>query len=210
MPAPSFKILDRSPTIQKKLREALLEKYNQSLGSDFETRLGEILDRLHDFIAEKFFASPTYESLTSGKLRADFGFSDEYLPEIDEAINWMLELDAHYEVIGQKIVMKIDFRANTDNVRFYDSNGHRIDWLDWLLYADTDEVVANYKVKYKEGHGRSHMAVMIGSDDSFSFSVDPAFAGKENDNWISKTLKSNVLGIKNFLKKEMNNAFKQS
>jgi len=200
-----IKIKDSAPSIQSKLENAFIKKYKTSLGKNFEKRAGEILNRLHDFLAEKFRETDTYRSLISGKLRADFGFSDEYLSSIDEAIDYMLELGIEFEIKNKKIILLVNFLPNTDNIHYYNSNGNRIDWLDWLLYSGTDEVVSNYRVSYRENKGRSHMAIMIGPNDEFSFQVDPDFAGVENDNWISKTLKNNIEPIKRFLIKELHN-----
>jgi hypothetical protein len=82
-------------------------------------------------------------------------------------------------------------------------NGDKIHWLYWLLMKGTDVVVPDYNVKFIQGAGRSHMAIMV-RDDYVGYHVDDQYAGVEGYNWITRTLKTNKQEFLNIVKKYIN------
>jgi len=83
----------------------------------------------------------------------------------------------------------------------YQSKGGKVDWLDWLLTAGTSEVVSGYRVMYGFfDTSRTGQAIMVKSKTK-GFSIDPDYAGTENDNWITRSLKRVEGNISNLFQK---------
>jgi hypothetical protein len=71
----------------------------------------------------------------------------------------------------------------------YASKGGDVNWLEWLLTSGTSEVVANYRIIYGDFRSsRTKEAIMIPSK-SGGFKFDAEFAGTEDNNWITRSLK---------------------
>ena len=83
----------------------------------------------------------------------------------------------------------------------YQSKGGKVDWLDWLLTAGTSEVISGYRVMYGFfDTSRTGQAIMVKSKTK-GFSIDPDYAGTENDNWITRSLKRVEGNISNLFQK---------
>lgn len=74
----------------------------------------------------------------------------------------------------------------------YDSNGHEIEWLKWLLYSGTSVIIDDYWVMYT-GTGepnpasRTEDAIMVPSGKSKkNFKIRPTYAGTAGNNWITR------------------------
>ena len=83
----------------------------------------------------------------------------------------------------------------------YQSKGGKVDWLDWLLTAGTSEVISGYRAMYGFfDTSRTGQAIMVKSKTK-GFSIDPDYAGTENDNWITRSLKRVEGNISNLFQK---------
>jgi hypothetical protein len=83
----------------------------------------------------------------------------------------------------------------------YQSKGGKVDWLDWLLTAGTSEVISGYRVMYGFfDTSRTGQAIMVKSKTK-GFSIDPDYAGTEDDNWITRSLKRVEGNISNLFQK---------
>ena len=83
----------------------------------------------------------------------------------------------------------------------YQSKGGKVDWLDWLLTAGTSEVISGYRVMYGFfDTSRTGQAIMVKSKTK-GFSIDPDYAGTENDNWITRSLTRVEGNISNLFQK---------
>ena len=192
--------------IQREIKNAIYQKYQESTG--LRKRLDDAAFKIANFFYRKFIESDTFTSLVYGELRAEFGFSDEYLNDIETVIANMITVELDSERTNKTNFIKITFGV-IDNESLdlsegsYYSKGGLVPWLKWLLMDGTSELVAGYNVFIKEGIGRSHMAVMI-PDNYVSYSVDPQYAGTEEDNWITRTLKANKQEFLKMIKDAMN------
>lgn len=198
-------ILDSNQAIAQKVRKALREAVKKE---DFlNTKVQKIIDFIAQFLYEKFISSSTYFSLTSGTLRAEFGLDDSEVTKLPDIIIDMLTIKSDLDFAnGQiKIVIKfIDDNFDPDKLGSYVSvnkkgESHTIPWLRWLLTAGDNDVVADHVVALKEGKGRSEMAIMIKPNISGSYSVDPEYSGKIEDNWITRTIKYNLPEIQKII-----------
>ena len=83
----------------------------------------------------------------------------------------------------------------------YQSKGGKVDWLDWLLTAGTSEVISGYRVMYGFfDTSRTGQAIMVKSKTK-GFSIDPDYAGTQDDNWITRSLKRVEGNISNLFQK---------
>jgi len=83
----------------------------------------------------------------------------------------------------------------------YQSKGGKVDWLNWLLTAGTSEVISGYRVMYGFfDTSRTGQAIMVKSKTK-GFSIDPDYAGTQDDNWITRSLKRVEGNISNLFQK---------
>ena len=83
----------------------------------------------------------------------------------------------------------------------YQSKGGKVDWLEWLLTAGTSEVISGYRVMYGFfDTSRTGEAIMVKSKTK-GFSIDPMYAGTQDDNWITRSLKKVEGNISNLFQK---------
>ncbi len=203
----SIKIVENSLTLQKKIKEAISKKYN---GSKLEKNVKLLNEELAKFFYIKFLESDTFYALTEGDLRGEFGFSDSYLNNIEEvcrqiaAVYMSVEQDTSKKFIRINIGVSDNDDIDLNDIGAYSTeDGVKIYWLYWLLTQGTNVVVPDHNVKFIQGAGRSHMAIMV-QDDYVSYSVDEQFAGVDGDNWITRTINKNKNEFLNIIKRHIN------
>jgi hypothetical protein len=199
-----FKITTRSETIEKRIIAALQAKVaNDGYPKKIDKVAAELHDKLTGIIRAAVLSSNEFQSLTNGKLRADFGLDDNIVSILPGILVDLFEVyyeDA--EVSNPKDIFSIRFvvRARSEDDPYMQSayqrahytskkSGEIIQWLRWLLFAGGDVINETYKVKLVDGKGRSGMAIMI-TGDNFSFKVDGEFSGTERSNMVSRAIDS--------------------
>lgn len=209
----SFKITTPVIKLQNDIKKAIIKKF------ETESPLRKKLDgpnsiniELAKFFYQKLVESNTFISMMHGDLRAEFGFTDSYLEQLDDICVAIAAVYLNYKVSTGKDFLTIiiglhdkdDFDYEEYGV-FTTEKGEKIYWLYWLLTQGTTPVVPGYKVLKKEGRGRSNMAIMINKDDgSYNYSVDSLHAGTVEDNWITRVLNANKQEFLGIIKKHFN------
>lgn len=192
-----IKITTSTADIRKKLKTAIGEKLQQSSAERFL----DLQDKIVDFFVGKFKQTDTYYSLVSpsGILRGEFGITNSIAVRMDNIITRLLRVYIEQEdnpSLANKKITKITIgvsRKDYTDVNIADlgtiisENGFLVPWLEWLLFAGTEPVVANHYVFFKQDAGRSRIAIML-EDDNESYSVAPEHAGTIGSNWITRTL----------------------
>lgn len=189
-------ILDSNQAIAQKVRKALRDAVQKD--AFLNNKVQKTIDFIGQFLYEKFVSSSTYFSLTSGTLRAEFGLDDSEVAKLPDIIIDMLTINSDLDFKNGKIkiiIKFIDENFDPNKLGSYTSINKKgeatiIPWLYWLLTAGTDDVVTDHYMAAIPGVGRSEMAIMIKEEGS-TYSVDPEYAGVENDNWITKTIRYN-------------------
>lgn len=193
-------ILDSNQIIAQRVKKAIREAM---LKDKFIDKMREMVDFIYEFLYEKFITSSTYYSLIGGTLRAELGLDDSEVAKLPQMIADMLVAKAYVDFSNGKtrvIISFIDKDFDPNKVGSYTSVNKKgettiIPWLYWLLTAGTENVVTDHYMKLIPGAGRSEMAIMI-KEEGETFSVDPEYAGTENDNWITKTIRYNFPEIR--------------
>lgn len=204
----NLKITTHHNTISASIRQAINKQMKSGALKDKFFRL---TDHIRDLLFDAFIHSDTYHSLTGGHLRGEFGLTDTQVSKLPDLVKKFI--DVEIEISSKKgglysIALRfsdydeIDFA--TDGA-FVTEKGDIINWLWWLLSAgdSTIESIDGYNVYFKQGQGRSGMAIMLETDGQ-SYSIDGYFAGTPTDNWITRTLRYNINSIAATIKEVMN------
>jgi hypothetical protein len=195
-----IRIINRAPTVQKRLEKAIFEKFKETrYPIKLDKSASLIIDELRDILKASLFQSPEFTSLMSGTLRKDFGLSDEKVAELAPIIMNLATVQYDVEIETNRLIINFYIEALDEsepltlsalNRASYISpkSGELIDWLRWLIYEGTTKISQTHRVKTLEGKGRSHMGVMIIDKGNNGFSVDPQFAGVAGANFVSRSI----------------------
>lgn len=183
----------------KIIREDLskrMKKNSQKISVDSKKNVSEIVQKA-------LFASPTTSSLLSGKLKDDFGLTNNIantaVNNIIKAISENIELKIISSnngslvstVIIQLLPSDIKKLVSVGGASFPSTRG-QVDWLEWLLTRGSQIVVGDFwlypKARGKTRSGGTSIMVEIGQTPRQPFRVDPAHAGTIDDNFITRAL----------------------
>lgn len=198
-----MKIKTTIRSLNAALKKAVVKKLNNEEVPKINKAIEALYADLYNLLQELILASPEFNSLMNGKLRADFGLSDDVLYKM--ASNIVYIVNVYYEIIndpkkGPIIRFEIGARPKDDpyltdaieQLSYISAkSGLRINWLEWLLFSGTSTINEVYSVQYLTGVGRSGMAIMRVLKNGVEFSVDPEFAGVEGDNMVSRMILRN-------------------
>ena len=192
-----MKIVESNPEIRKRILTALLEEVRDSFNKSIPTLKNKIGDLIRDAITSE----PEYQSLVSGKLRAELGVADA-----EDKVRTLLEIwknNIDVEIKPFRITnlglsgglsincIKSDFSdvlgssaANMeDTVR-----GYSLPWLSWLLLEGGKILVKDHSlVVGSSSFSRTGEAIMRASTNG-TWRVPPEFAGTETNNWITRAI----------------------
>lgn len=178
------------------VRKKLFEEIKQEIKSRLYQSRAEIKIAASNIIMDGIKNSPTVASLLGGELKYDFGLTST---EVSTAINKMLSIihrnigiDINFNDSGLSMTIQIgvsDEYINELSEISYDSNGHDIRWMEWLLTKGTTVVVNGFEVKYLDKFSeasRNGYVIMIPSGGTFR--VNPQYAGNVGSNFISRVI----------------------
>lgn len=206
----TLEIITPTNSIVAKLKQAINKKLSKE--QLIEHRATIAGHAVRNFLISKFMQSEVYFSLTGGYLRGEFGLTDKQVSKIPDILDDLIHVYIQHTEEKEKGIFKVkigivspaDFDPNKHGV-FISEKGDAIHWLWWLLTQGTQPVVEGYSVFFKQGIGRSEMAIMVKSE-GYNYSIDNYFAGTENDNWITRVVKAHQKEIEVILKGKLNHA----
>lgn len=173
---------------------------------------------LSGIIHTQLSTSPTVVSLIGGKLRDDFGLRSS------EAI---IAVDSIVQALSDNFEIKISRGSNQYIARLsidllpsglslsgfvtgdsYQANGGSVDWLEWLLTRGTQVIIGDYflfenAAGNTRSGGRSIMVPIRNKLSGEPFRVDPAHAGTEASNFITRSLEPIYPAIVNMVLEEV-------
>lgn len=205
-----FKFTETVGSFIKKFKQAFQSVFRQK----FKNKNILIKEKVKRVIRAALFGAPEVHSLLFGKLRLDFGLTNEVANqvvfEIIEKITNNIAIEAIYDTNN---LVDISFKFNAlsvqqllmiRNASYFSVNSageqSKVPWLEWLLLRGTQVVVPGFAVAYgnysKGYQSRTKEAIMVSLDNPNSsrnstnepFRVDPEFAGTENDNFITRAI----------------------
>ena len=97
-------------------------------------------------------------------------------------------------------------QVSTSNA-VYNSNGHQITWLDWLMTRGTKVVVEDFEFVSTDYDDKSRSGGGFMLPTGGVFRVDPKFAGTAGDNFITKAIIANDENIRRIIQEEFKRLF---
>jgi hypothetical protein len=192
-----IKIIDTVDSIRAKINFELRHEVDRRM----RTAAPIIQARAGTLIASRLTNSPHAQSILSGQLQKDFGLTENVakaaLTQLIAAVKRNIRVELR-GVTGSQLVFTMSVSILPEgltsvlgNIGTYESNGHQIGWMRWLLTKGVEVVVEDYFVAYGPSiQSRSGGALMLNTGKSGrDFRVDPAFAGTENDNFVVNTIR---------------------
>jgi hypothetical protein len=192
----TLKLVDSSSQIEKNILSTLKTILEQAIGDSIR----ETSDKVKDIVKKALQTEPEYGSLKNGELRYNFGISDT--SNVDIVIDKLVDtlqieikpikngpkgLSGGYEI---NMINSQDFGGvlNTDAAMVVDEKGgYKLPWLEWLLLRNNEFIIKNYEIQLGPNPAsRTGNAIMVESNDSWR--VPPAFAGSQENNWITRAL----------------------
>lgn len=188
----NIKLNETSASINRKLLGAL----NSELKRIFNKSLSGLTSEIRKIVKQAILSTPEVDSLKYGKLKADFGLTNDYTDLIAENIALSTEVQLKtfkLSLSGFSNVLTIYINSDRMNVllsSFYSQQvtekGVSLPWLEWLLMSGDSIIIQDYHVDYGlYQQSRSGMALMFPKG---FYRVPPEFSGTEQNNFITRAL----------------------
>ena len=182
-----------------------------------------IESRVSELLRVKMNSSDTIQELKNGQLKVDFGLTDsvadaatkDIVNAVASAVQIFIRppkskkaktLGSLVIEINPSIVSAVVQTSTTNAI--YNSNGHQITWLNWLMTKGTEVVVEDFEVVSGLGYderSRSGGGLMIRTGGAFR--VHPDHAGTAGDNFITKAIIANGPNIRKIIQEEFRRLF---
>ena len=191
----SANIVETNDEINTMILEIMADHINDTLN----IAMPKITTEIKELVALSLREEPEYQSLLSGRLKAEFGLSDTNM--VDNIIDKLVSTidvsrpTVSYNKIGLVggftiTMMKSDDMNGvifTDIASVISNNGQHLPWLQWLLLEGNNAIVKNFDVKMGSySQSRSGMAIMVSSRDNWR--VPPEFVGTISNNWTTRAI----------------------
>lgn len=205
--------------IEQAARAAVLD----CLKKGFSNAKPRIESKCQDLVIDGLRKEPAYNSLLRGRLKSDFGLTDSiasgFLNSLEQLIKNKIKtyFDAGKGNVIATVYLDI-LKMELDEVfaipqASYISESKRgsfeIEWADWLLLAGSRVVVSGFETS-REGTSvvsRSGKGVIMLPSKNGIFRVDPAFAGNEQRNLLTRAALRNIANIEKMFVEEVMRIF---
>ena len=191
----SANIVETNDEINTMILEIMADHINDTLN----IAIPKITTEIKELVALSLREEPEYQSLLSGRLRAEFGLSDTNM--VDNIIDKLVStIDVSRSTISYNKIglvggftitmMKSDDMNGiifTDIASVISNDGQHLPWLQWLLLEGNKAIVKNFDVKMGSySQSRSGMAIMVSSRDNWR--VPSEFVGTISNNWTTRAI----------------------
>lgn len=202
-----LKLTESNSVIAQNMLKALLPDLNKY----FDKIYNKMRQTIPVILINHIKAQPEYDSLMSGKLKAEFG-----LPDSSARLSSILSTIESGSVVqtkplaiaGSRIrgsvrlqMVQKDFSdlLSLGAASFTTEKGSSLEWLRWLLTEGDTTIIADYTfVLGSHPNSRTGMGIMREFGGS-SWRVPPEFAGTVNNNWITRAINAASSDIQNEL-----------
>lgn len=194
----SLQLIESNSVITKKIYQGLAKEINTL----FNKKQKQLEKNLQNLARSTLAVSPEILSLQSGKLRADFGLTQDPSTQIINSIVDTLKITIKpVTATANNIKGGISISIQpTDYSNLYALGvsqqlirGGSLPWLKWLLEAGDSILIVDFGVEYGP-YGRTGQARM--TENNRPFKVDSNYSGVAEDNFISRTFQRNENSFK--------------
>lgn len=181
------------------VRQLMLSELVRQLKETFILARPGIINRTKDMVRDALKQEPEYQSLISGKLRAELGIADSANVDtiVDALVNTldMVVNPVTFNNSGLKGGFTLQMIQSdnisgiiaTDEAMVVDNNGQKLPWLEWLLLRGNQIIIRNYQVRMGANpFSRTNMAIMVESNKNWRVPME--FAGTITNNWTTRAL----------------------
>ena len=140
--------------------------------------------------------SQTYAALMDNwGLQGDLGVYPENVMQTAKLISEMINVETmpprSRDLGGIRVTLvrdNLEPILNSPFAQYETAKGVTIPWLEWLLTAGSNVLVADYAVAAEQTPGRYSRtgALIMFPHYGENFSISPAYAGTINDNWVTR------------------------
>lgn len=198
---------------QKQFERGALNALASGLNDIVNAQIPSVRRSCQDIARKRLLESPEYESLTGGRLWHELGVvdKDRIAKEIaDRICDGITVKNNGVRVVSSAVngLVTIGFiksgyedLLSIPGASFVSENGFTVDWLEWLLTAGSDYVVAGYS--FASGFNRRSRTgdgVMVNKS---MWRVPGEFSGVSGENWLTRALEK----IEDELVKELEKIF---
>ena len=182
-----LKIIESNAEIQRMIERGLRKDAQKMLSQS----ISRIKSRITPIIRTALTTCPEIQSLSGGKLAADFGLTSDPSGQIVSAIMSSLNVRPRKgnakDLGGVVVELQPTSFANLLGLSTAEQeiDGGSIPWLYWLLTQGDTILIAGYGVDYGS-HGRTGEAIM--NQKLAPFKVDSSFSGTEENNFITRAI----------------------
>ena len=193
-----LKIVDSTRDVKAKILFELREVIDKA----YRKAKPRIEQKSRQLILSALKGSSTIQSLTSGKLQADFGLSSSDAARASEDILSTVakNINVDFTISSSDLVGSIKLNLLPPDVSQFTNlstasyintgkKGGEISWLEWLLTKGTEIVIDGYQVTYDDTSFFSRSGKALMKKNGF-FRVDPDHAGTVDDNFITRTIRN--------------------
>lgn len=192
----SLKLVETTSEINKRLLSTLLPQVD----SYFKGVFDKVSSEIQNIVINNIKIAPEYDSLLSGRLKAEFG-----LPDSDSRVASILDfwknIEVNYKAVKIKNNSSLSANFSINMIKsdysdvislsastFITEKGSELNWLEWLLLFGNKTIIKDYEIKLGPNpRSRTGLAVMQGVI-SGKWSVPAEFAGTMNNNWITRAI----------------------
>jgi len=223
-----LRIKDTAGQIERKIKDALKRIFAD--GRVLQVAGAATATKIRKLFIQKMHESQTYIQLSTNSLTVgDFGLEHpkEKIDAIIEA--WAQSLKLKFKLIkGSQLGIKGGFtismvRSNYAEVfrlpqakqratstRKAKTNQKIMPWLKWLLMEGDKKIIIGYDVVFRQGAGRSGLAIMVQGKKFRSWSVPYGISGTKDKNFVTEVLHKMEGDIINIMMSELARAARKA
>jgi len=194
-------LTESNAKIEGKILRAIAEDVNKS----FSAKTGLINNIFSRHVYDAVLNCPEMNSVSSGKLKIDFGLNFDPVAAIADAVSQSVTVS--FKSFNTKLttggfnisVQPLDYLnvLSLPQSIVVTDKGATLPWADWLISYGDSVIVANFGVKYKGGEGRSGGGFM--TPQYRPFRVDASFSGTVDNNFITRAIMGEIPAIEQSL-----------
>ena len=201
-----------------KFQKNVVREITKKIKSKAETIRVTITDQVRKAVRDSLISTPEYQSIISGKLRAELGIPQSDIRIITIIDTWVNNISVNIKS-GTSPLLTIDIGIIKEDYgdvlslpeaqySYTSKQGQgTIPWLSWLLLEGDKRIVTKYEFSSNPRGSRTGMGIMVHKARGF-WQVPPEFSGTSVDNFATRALGNIESVIDKIVEKAVKGALK--